>query len=95
MYVIRYIRQLYSLDTLDTRFTTSARTPLTKTTSESASTSAPPQEKVNAVAEFGTRPSKWNTTEFYFYYLVFIVAIPQMFKAVIDISQRTGDIQAQ
>ncbi|KAI8596147.1 MBOAT-domain-containing protein [Dissophora ornata] len=33
-----------------------------------------------------TQPSLWNTKEFYFYYLVFVVCIPYMFKTAHDAS---------
>jgi len=33
-------------------------------------------------------PSRWKTPEFYFYYLVFIVNIPLMFRCAIKFSSR-------
>lgn len=32
---------------------------------------------------------RWRTPEFYFYYLIFILVVPLMFKSVIDISRST------
>ncbi|CAG8439457.1 1794_t:CDS:2 [Ambispora gerdemannii] len=32
-------------------------------------------------------PSRWNTLEFYCYYLVFIICVPMMFKIAIDLSK--------
>lgn len=92
MTVIQFLRQLYSLDTLDTRFTTSSKTPLKAAASESthkATESPPPPTGSRPGAEItpGASPSRWNTLEFYFYALVFVVCVPQMFKAVIDVSQ--------
>ncbi|KAL4895106.1 MBOAT, membrane-bound O-acyltransferase family-domain-containing protein [Aspergillus ambiguus] len=81
-----YARRLYSLDTLDTRFTTSASTPLRAATD---SRPAPAKDaRASAVAN-NASPSKWGTLEFYVYYLVFIVAVPLMFKAVIEVSQES------
>ncbi len=74
MTILHYVGRLYSLDTLDTRFTQSAKTSPSNTRSISADAS----------------PSKplWRTVEFYFYYLCFVVAVPLMFKAAYDVSTR-------
>ncbi|KAG2417551.1 hypothetical protein HFD88_008770 [Aspergillus terreus] len=82
--ILSHLRRLYSLDTLDTRFTTSASTPL-KATTDSRPASAK-DARANAVAS-NASPSKWGTLEFFVYYLVFLVAVPLMFKAVIEVSQ--------
>jgi hypothetical protein len=34
-------------------------------------------------------PSRWNTSEFYLYYAAFIIVLPLMFKAAIDMSSGT------
>jgi hypothetical protein len=93
MSLLQGLRRLYSLDTLDTRFTVSANTPL-KTAADtrsshsnsvrdpSSSKDARSQEIVN-----GASPSKWRTPEFFVYYFVFITVVPLMFKTVIDVSQ--------
>lgn len=95
------LRRLYSLDTLDTRFTTSSTTPAKQVNSESRATdtvTSSAQETQNGQAK-GTaanasiratnaQPSRWNTPEFYFYYLVFLTVVPMMFKSVYDVSQR-------
>jgi hypothetical protein len=86
---ISFLRQLYSLDTLDTRFTTLARTPM------KAANADPPQdiklqdEKPPVTLPPGASPSRWRTPEFYFYALVHLVVVTQMFKAVVDVSQCT------
>ncbi|KAK8181962.1 glycerol:H+ symporter [Phyllosticta capitalensis] len=94
------LRRLYSLDTLDTRFTTSSTTPAKQVNSESRATdtaNSSAQETQNGQAK-GTaanasiratnaQPSRWNTPEFYFYYLVFLTVVPMMFKSVYDVSQ--------
>jgi hypothetical protein len=83
MAIFRFLRRLYSLDILDTRLTnTSSRDPKAGQRVE-ASSSSP----VRKPAQQGTNPSKWNTPEFYFYYLVFLAVIPIMFKSVYDVSK--------
>ncbi|RJE20593.1 glycerol, partial [Aspergillus sclerotialis] len=81
-----WVRRLYSLDTLDPRFTVSSTTPL-KATGDAG----PPTTKdarANAIAS-GSSPSKWGTPEFYFYYFIFITVVPMMFKTVVDVSQES------
>ena len=98
MALLHYARRLYSLDTLDTRFTSSAKTsPSTSYTqidpakpSGSEDSGAKRRDngtKATAHAE-GLSPPLWRTPEFYFYYFVFIVCVPLMFKAVYDVSTR-------
>lgn len=85
MTVYSFFREVYSLDTLDNRLTTSSKTPskdandISKTTSKDAvkTTDLPP----------GASPTKWGTSEFYLYTLVFVVCVPLMYKAVWDVSQ--------
>jgi protein-cysteine N-palmitoyltransferase HHAT len=85
---ITFLRQLYSLDTLDTRFASSGHTPLKAADEDPAQALKPQEEKSRVVLPAGASPSRWRTPEFYFYALVFIVVVPQMFKAVVDVSQR-------
>ncbi|KAA8644226.1 hypothetical protein EYZ11_004524 [Aspergillus tanneri] len=80
------LRQLYSLDTLDTRLTVSATTPLKAAADTRPATAKDP--RAQAIAN-GASPSKWRTPEFYVYYLVFLVAVPLMFKAVVEVSQES------
>ncbi|KAL4932616.1 putative glycerol:H+ symporter (Gup1) [Aspergillus undulatus] len=84
---ISWFRRLYSLDTLDTRFTVPANTPV-KVAAEDTPSSSAKDARSNAVAN-GASPSKWGTLEFYVYYVVFAVAVPLMFKTVIDVSQES------
>ena len=89
MEFLNYFRRLYTLNTLDTRFTTSSNAPQKAPNGArvetSKSISGDDSSKRSATGD--TQPSKWNTPEFYVYYLVFIVAIPSMFKAVYDVSK--------
>lgn len=79
-----WARRLYSLDTLDPRFTVSSTTPLKATGDARPPTSK--DARANAIAS-GSSPSKWRTPEFYFYYFIFITVVPMMFKTVVDVSQ--------
>ncbi len=91
------VRRLYSLDTLDTRFTTSSRTPPVATRSkidpaQPSSTSAVPFEnnvrrKDPVESQSSRSPSRWNTPEFFVYYVVIIVVVPMMFKVTYDVSR--------
>ncbi|EED23519.1 glycerol:H symporter (Gup1), putative [Talaromyces stipitatus ATCC 10500] len=91
--LLQGLQRLYSLDTLDTRLTTSFTTPIKYTaqdTQQQPSTARDPTAGKDARAQeiaSNAQPSKWNTPEFYFYYFVFITVVPMMFKTVIDISQ--------
>lgn len=87
MTVLSFLRQLYSLDTLDTRFSVSSRTPPKVDDSEPVK---PGQKDVKSTTSLpaGASPSKWNTAEFYLYGLVFVVCVPQMYWAVVQVSQR-------
>lgn len=93
MALLSFLRRLYSLDTLDTRFTISSTTPPKQVASEPRIDPAKPSpsESKNAARADprapGPQPSKWNTPEFYLYYLVFLTAIPSMFYVVYDVSK--------
>ncbi|PGG97714.1 hypothetical protein AJ80_09649 [Polytolypa hystricis UAMH7299] len=94
MGLISWLRRLYSLDTLDTRFTVSATTPLKAAGNGSpAATNSVHNAKGGGsgagTGKNGASPSKWNTPEFYIYYLVFLTAVPMMFKTVCDVSKES------
>lgn len=61
---------LYSLDTLDARFSPAAVAPATA-----------------AAVSASASPAQWETREFWVYYVSFVMVVPFMFKAVIDVSQ--------
>ena len=77
------LKSLFSLDTLDKRFTTPSRAPFV-TKGDPDPVKATPRSELPD----GASSSLWRTPEFFLYYVVFLIAIPQMFKAVYDISQR-------
>ncbi|PGH06452.1 hypothetical protein AJ79_06542 [Helicocarpus griseus UAMH5409] len=114
-----WLRRLYSLDTLDTRFTVSSNTPLkavnaaaelritstnngllgrTGSGSFGSGSGNGNGSGLRTNAQLGgaparpsltTSPPRWKTVEFYVYYVVFLVAVPLMFKAVIDVSKES------
>lgn len=99
MTFLQYARRLYSLDTLDTRFTTSSRTPPQESALDTRSRIDParpsPGENGSHTArvagskiDVGTSPPRWWTPEFFVYYIVFIILVPMMFKATYDVSKR-------
>ncbi|EXJ95348.1 hypothetical protein A1O1_00468 [Capronia coronata CBS 617.96] len=77
------LRELYSLDTLDTRFTTSSSVPL-KSVDENSHKSV---EREGKALPTDVSPPRWRTPEFYFYTLVFLFCVPQMYWAVVEVSQ--------
>lgn len=87
MGALSLFRQLYSLDTLDTRFTTSATTPLKAASEESAKKTDSTNDRKQAEIPAEVPPSRWSSPEFWFYGLVVLFCIPQMYKAAWDVSQ--------
>ncbi|EKV16229.1 Glycerol:H+ symporter (Gup1), putative [Penicillium digitatum] len=79
--ILAWLRRVYSLDTLDTRFTSSA-TPAHTNTRPSA------KDARNATAQ-GASSSLWRTPEFLVYYLFFIILVPLMFKTIINVSKES------
>ena len=89
---LSYIRQLYSLDTLDTRFVVPATVPPKEALEEANVDPANPlpasdgKDKSRNGAN-GVQPPRWRTNEFYFYYAVISASVFFMFKLVIDCSK--------
>lgn len=86
---LAYIRQLYSLDTLDTRFVVPATSPPKEVLEEAKVDPANPHPISNGRDKTGehVQPPRWRTNEFYFYYVVISVSVFFMFKLVIDCSK--------
>jgi hypothetical protein len=85
-------RQLYSLDTLDTRFIVPATAPPKEALEEAQADPAKPLpvpsgRPENSNPAESAQSALWNTPEFYFYYIVFMTAIPLMIKSVYDVSK--------
>lgn len=95
MSLLYLMKRLYSLDTLDTRFTHSSKVPVRNASSERGVDISKPaagnEEEVAKQASNlpATQPSRWNTFEYYVYYLVFVVMVPLMFYVPYSVS--TGD----
>lgn len=81
-----FFKDLYSLDTLDTRLTTSSKTPSKDAVELSAKTAGKEVKRTQDLPA-GASPSKWGSPEFYLYTLVFVLCVPSMYKAVWDVSQ--------
>ncbi|KAI1418892.1 MBOAT, membrane-bound O-acyltransferase family-domain-containing protein [Xylaria sp. FL1777] len=99
-----YLRNVYDLDSLDTRFTVSSTTPYRAVVEARGDAAAASKERA---AKWNSRPAsssssssspsspspsskpRWNTPEFYLYYVVFVVAIPYMFWITYDASKAT------
>jgi protein-cysteine N-palmitoyltransferase HHAT len=98
MSIFSYIRSVYALDTIDTRFTSSSSTPYKTVVDARLDPAASPSKRDDSIPGAGVKtdrhgrpvaqPSKWNTTEFYFYYFVFIITVPYMFWIPYDVSRR-------
>lgn len=94
--MIRYARRLYSLDTLDARFTTSSKRPFPKKPSQDElSNSSFSRSSSNAGRGVASEESKeasvtsnslWGTSEFYVYYTVIGAAVIMMVKVAVDVS---------
>ncbi|KAI9857851.1 MAG: glycerol transporter [Vezdaea acicularis] len=90
MTTFELIRRMYSLDTLDTRFTTTTRTPLKRGSEARVDPAQDKTNKAGAEARQGTTepsPSRWKTPEFFLYYVVIIVVLPLMFNAAFEVSR--------
>ncbi|CAN9389727.1 unnamed protein product [Alternaria alternata] len=92
--VLNFIRQLYSLDTLDTRFVVPATAPPKEALEEAKLDPAGPVPAKDGRdgsknPENRSHPPLWNTPEFYFYYVVILTSVFFMFKLVLDVSQES------
>ena len=82
---LAFLSKLYDHDTLDTRFTTSSSPPYQNVIEARLD---PSIKKESASKEKSrAQSSKWNTPEFYLYYVVFAFAIPYMFWITYDVSR--------
>jgi hypothetical protein len=89
---LKFIRQLYSLDTLDTRFIVPATAPPKEALEDAKLNPAGPvsvQDTRGNSRNGGdnVQSSRWNTPEFYFYYVAIICSVLFMFKAVLEVSK--------
>ncbi|KAI2626393.1 MBOAT, membrane-bound O-acyltransferase family-domain-containing protein [Xylaria nigripes] len=93
MGAMSFLRSIYDLDTLDTRFIVSSTTPF-QTVIESRNNATAASSKERAVRwnsrASSVSASRWNTPEFYLYYVVFVLAVPYMFWVAYDASKITN-----
>ncbi|KAH9880171.1 hypothetical protein J1614_002197 [Plenodomus biglobosus] len=87
----RFVRQLYALDTLDTRFIVPATTPPKEALEEAKLDPAGPLPVQGGKVKSGStdesvQPARWRTLEFYFYYVSIAASIYFMIKLVHDVS---------
>jgi hypothetical protein len=96
MALFKTFRDIYSLDTLDTRFTISSTTPPKEALSaRSASTKSDGAAEINAEAvgpaaeriKAQAGPSRWSTPEYYFYYLAISISVAGMIVTVYNQSK--------
>lgn len=98
MSVFSYIRGIYALDTIDTRFTNSSANAYQTVIDGRAQSAEVAAKRDDSIPGPGVRtdhsgrpiaqPSKWKTPEFYFYYFIFIITVPYMFWIAYDVSRR-------
>ncbi|KAG8411550.1 glycerol transporter [Metarhizium acridum] len=85
MGVVSFFRKVYDIDTLDTRFMSPSSVPY-QTVIEARSDPDAVKEAADK-ARARAPPPKWQTPEFYLYYLVFLWAVPYMFWVAYSVSR--------
>ena len=95
MSFVSFLRSIYNVDTLDTRFTTPSTVPYKPESSPSSDGRindplSGAESRRDAAAENIKRaePSKWRSPEFILYYLILLFIIPNMFWVAYDVSRR-------
>lgn len=78
--ILTFLRSLYDLDTLDTRFTNPATVPY-KTVVDARKDDRDAKSSKERAASWNLsgQPSKWKTPEFFLYYIYVAIAMPAMF----------------
>ena len=94
MSLLQYAGRLFSVATLDTRFTVPSKPPLTRIDPARPSpgevqpkTLGKTKTRRDEIAS-GASPPRWKSREFVYHGLVFLVVVPLMFKTVFDVSRR-------
>lgn len=93
MGIFSYLRQVYGLDTLDTRFTSQTTVPY-QTVIDQRSDPSLRNEAADKIRS-RSQPSKWSTPEFYLYFVVIAAAVQYMFWIAYDVSSRKLKRQKQ
>ncbi|KAF2751844.1 glycerol:H+ symporter-like protein [Sporormia fimetaria CBS 119925] len=88
------LRRLFAVETLDTRFVIPANAPPREVLKEIQQDSSRTAQFANGGLKGkntapDAEPSRWNTPEYYLYYLVFLICVPLMFKSVYDVSKES------
>lgn len=86
MSLLSFLRSVYTLDTLDTRFTTSSSTSY-KTVIDSRGEENVRDAQKEKIASRAS-PSKWNTPEFYLYLAVVFICVPLIIGIPYTVSRR-------
>jgi len=93
--LLRYLKALYSLDTLDTRFTTPSSSALIPPSHADAASPPPkeastpsPRSGRDSEGKGGAARSLWRTPEFAAYYVYLLYVIPYMVWTAYDLSKR-------
>lgn len=92
----QYVQRLFSLGTLDTRFTTSSKVQPSEQFLKNSASRTPDSGIYNLRtrrdasnnADISLPASKWTTPEFMVYAVIFVIAIPLMIKSVYQVSNR-------
>lgn len=82
------LAKVYDLDTLDTRFTSSSTVPYQSVVDARRRHPGNASSDQPAPSAPAAPPPRWQTPEFYFYYLVFGFVVPYMFWIAYDVSRR-------
>ncbi|KAF9875879.1 glycerol: h+ symporter [Colletotrichum karsti] len=82
---LQFLRSIYDLDNLDTRFTNSSSVPY-KTVIEARSDPALGKESSSKIRA-RSQPSKWNTPEYWVYVIYIAGIVPYMFWVAYDVSK--------
>ena len=94
MSFLQYAGRLFSVETLDTRFTTSSSSPPSRIDSASPSPAEASFKNLGQGRNGGrdiaskASPPRWKSPEFIYHGLVFLVVVPLMFKTVYEVSKR-------
>jgi protein-cysteine N-palmitoyltransferase HHAT len=81
------LRSVFSLDTLDARFTASAPRSSSPTKNHGAGPSRNGESSRSQQVRKDTSPSRWGTPEFWLYYVVIAICLPLMFMTTYGLSK--------
>ena len=82
---LTFLRSVYDVGNLDTRFTTPSS--VSYKTAVDARNERGPNGHRSVKPDPGAEPSKWRTPEYYVYYLLLGFIVPYMFYIAYDVSR--------